>query len=346
MEIKKQEIPWSIPDWGDGERKAAQKVIDGDWLTMGKETKEFEKELGEVTGYKHNVVVNSGTSAITAALLAMGAYHFGYTCRIPAYTYKATENACHASGLNNLIYGDVDKHTCLLTPKESKCKYEIQIPVHFAGLPINQQVWGKVPCVVEDAAESFGSSILDTGGVHNSRIACYSFHAAKLITMIEGGCASTNNDVLAERLRAVRVHGENPNRKGEFVGRGFNFKPLDICSSVGRVQLKKLKKYLAVREAVAMMYREELDGYVGFQEIPDYVKQHSNMMFPIYVDNPMRLADMLRSRGIDTRLGWKPLADKPNAWWIYEHILCLPIYNTMKPNETMYVVDEVKKCLT
>jgi len=336
-------VPWAIPDFGEEEKAAMMRVIDSDWLTMGKETERLEAELAPVTGKKYNIVVNSGTNAIVASLLALGAYKTGYSARIPSYTFKATENAVYASGIREVKYGNVDKSTGLMTQKESNDRHEVQVPVHFAGLPIDQQTWKDTSLVVEDAAESFGSTTMDHGDVCGDRLVCFSFHAAKVITMIEGGCVSTDNPSLAYKVRAVRSHGEDPEHKGVFIGRGLNMKPLDLCSAVGRVQLKKLPQYLRNRYEIATMYRSELEGLVGFQTIPDYVKTHANMMFPIYVDKPHTLAQHLRKNGIGYRLGWEPLRNTVGAEYLYKHIVCLPMYNTLTFGEALYVIDKVKE---
>jgi len=336
-------VPWACPDFGEAEKEAIRRVVDSGWMTMGKETAKLENELAKVTGKKYNIVYNSGTSSIVASLLAIGAYHEGYTARIPSYTYKATENAVYASGIRDIKYGTVNPSTGIMSPKMSEYKHEVQIPVHFAGLPINQQVWSETPKVVEDAAESFGATTSYTGDVYSDRVVCYSFHAAKVITMIEGGCVSTDNHSLAYRLKAVRCHGEDPEHKGVFITRGLNMKPLDICSAVGRVQLSKLPKYLRNRDRISSLYRSELDGLVGFQYIPDYVKKHANMMFPIYVKKPIELGEHLAKNHIGYRLGWKPFNDSLGAKFIYEHIICIPMYNTLTEDEALYVIDKIKE---
>ena len=343
MEIKG--VPWAVPDFGYEEKKAIHRVVESGWMTMGKETQAFEQELAKVTDKKHNIVYNSGTSAIIASLLALGAYRDGYTARIPSYTFKATENAVYAAGIRDITYGNVNKHTGLMSPSESGRKHEVQIPVHYAGLPIDQQTWGETSLVVEDAAESFGATVLDDSRVSPDRIVCYSFHAAKVITMITGGCASTDNDQLAHRLRAVRWQGEDPDRKGVFISRGFNGAPLDICSAVGRVQLRKLPEYLRQRHLIATVYHEELDKGVGFQDIPPYVKTHANMMFPIYVDKPMTVARHLKKHRIGHRLGWMPLKSTEGADYMYNHTICLPMFNTMTPTEALYVSRRVNEAL-
>lgn len=344
MEIERK-IPWSNPDFGDKEREAIQRVVDSGWLTMGKETREYEKHVARVTKRRYNIAFNSGTSAITASLIALGVYNEGCSVKIPSYTFKATENACYAAGAQTIRYGDVDPMTGLMSPSTSGLRYEFQVPVHYAGLPIDPEQWAEVRYVVEDAAESFGSTtkrLIHGGG---DRVACYSMHAAKLITMIEGGVASTDDEYTAYLLKAIRCHGENPEVKGEFITRGLNLKPLDICSAVGSVQLNKIGTYIDNRNRVAKTYYDELTGIVGFQRIPDYVDIHSYMMFPVYVDNPVKLSDGLKKHGVDTRLGWKPLYDKAGARYMYEHVICLPMFNLMTVEEAEYVSDCVKKCL-
>ena len=96
-------VPWAIPDFGLEEKNAIHRVVESGWMTMGKETQRLEDELSHVTGKKHNVVFNSGTNAIVASLLAIDAYKEGYTARIPSYTFKATENAVYASGIDKEI---------------------------------------------------------------------------------------------------------------------------------------------------------------------------------------------------------------------------------------------------
>jgi len=338
-------IPWACPDFGEEEKQAIHRVVESGWMTMGKETEQFEAELAPITGKKHNIVFNSGTSAIVASLLALGVYRDGYKAHIPSYTYKATENAVYAAGIKTITYGNVNKDTGLMSPSESGDKHEVQIPVHYAGLPINGKEWQKAPLVVEDAAESFGSSILANGSTNPNHVRCFSFHAAKVITMIEGGCASTDSDQLAYRLRAVRVHGEDPRQKGVFITRGLNLKPLDVCSAVGRVQLRKLDKYLRNRATIATVYKEELELEVGFQRIPLYVTRHANMMFPIYVEKPMRVAEHLKKHKIGTRLGWQPLQSTEGADFMYRHTICLPMFNTMTPTQAIYVARRVNEVL-
>jgi len=202
------------------------------------------------------------------------------------------------------------------------------LPTSFAGLPLNPRDWkGKI---IEDAAEAFGSiSMGEKTG--SRRTSIFSFHVAKVVSMIEGGAITTNDAELASRLRQIR------SRKNS------NFQTTDINSAVGRVQLAKVHGYLRRRAEIAKTYREELDGLVEFQEIPNHVDIHGNMMFPVFLCDPWRLAKELEKKNIETRLGWAPLICMGGAKRVSERILCLPIYNTMGDEEVEYVINCIKK---
>jgi len=341
--VRKLKIPWSKPDWGEEEKKAVQRVLDSGWLTMGRETEAFERELAEVTGLRYNVFMNSGTSAITAAIIALDGFD-GEPATIPTYSFYATINAVRAAGVKDIRYGSVDRDTGLLLREEAGKYGGVVVPIHYAGHPLDQQLWKDAKRVVEDAAEAFGARVKNPSNTFWDRIVCYSFHVAKTITTIEGGCASTDDVMLADMLRAVRNQGLNPLKRWEPITRGFNFKPLDINAAVGRVQLRKLEKYLENRGRIASTYREELEGLVGFQRVEDYVAVHANTLFPVYVRDPEGLADWLSRRGVETRLGWVPMVNWcEDAWWLSTHTVFLPIYNTMTVEEALYVCDAVKE---
>jgi len=155
---------------------------------------------------------------------------------------------------------------------------------------------------------------------------------------VEGGAIATDDPHFADNCMLIRSHGENPQKKGDFIGFGLNFRPTDIACAIGREQLKKLPQYLENRRKIVQYYREVLKDLVKFQEVPDYVDVHANMFFPILIDEPNRVAHKLASRGVETRRPWPPGRRLPNAMKIYEHILAIPLYNTMTLDEAGYVV--------
>jgi len=249
---------------------------------------------------------------------------------LPAYAYPSLIPIATRLGIY-VVFNDVDPKTVHMLNGGWQGDDWYYLPTSFAGLPLNPGDWkGKI---IEDAAEAFGSVSLGarTGSFRTS---IFSFHVAKAISTIEGGAITTNDAKLASRLRQIRSRQNS------------NFQTTDINSAVGRVQLAKIHGYLRRRAEIAKTYREELAGLVGFQEIPDHVDAHGNMMFPVFLHRPWRLAKELERKSIETRLGWAPLICMGGAKRVSERILCLPIYNTMGDEEVEYVIDCVKKELS
>lgn len=334
-------IPWSKPSIGEAEKKAVMEVLDSGWVTMGAKTVEFEKRLADVTERRYNVFVNNGTSALIAALMAKE----GARVHIPAYTFPATLNAVFGAGYGEPVYHDVDQSTGLMLPPSDPPSNHVYMPVSYAGLPLDPGEWNDVPNVVEDAAEALGAVTVDSLSDGYSWTRCFSFHAAKLLTTVEGGCVSTDDPDEAYALRCIRCHGEDPEVKGLYLRRGLNLKPTDIAAAVGLAQLERLPQAIWNRNRIARLYREELGDLVRYQRVPDYVETHPYMMFTVGVDNPVELALYLKTQGVDTRVGWEPLKWLPGATAISETVLALPIYNTMTEREALYVVEKVKEYL-
>ena len=330
------EIPWSKPDLGIEERMVVQNVLDSGWASMGPETEAFERDLATYLGCKHVVAVNNGTSALLCALLA----HPIEDVVVPAYTFPATWNAVRVLR-KSLYFRDVDPTTFQMTPDVNSSTAILNIPVSVAGMPLDAEVW-KRHVLVEDACESLGAQARGWKTGNQGWPTCFSFHVAKLVTTIEGGCIATDDTEYAMRCALIRSHGENPEQKYDYVATGLNFRPTDLASAIGRVQLKKLPQYLDNRHRIATYYHEALEGKVMFQAVPDYVDVHANMMFPILVDEPDGLAAKLKEKGIETRRPWPPGYDLPGAQAIYTHVLALPIYNTMTLEEAEYVTEAVR----
>ncbi len=329
-------IPWSFPDICVEEREAVQHVMDSGWLSQGPETKSFERELADYIGCKYVVCVNSGTSALLCATVAP---LFGKVV-VPAYSFPATWNVARILDYK-IKYVDVDPKTFIMRRTFVK---GTQIPVSLAGLPLDDEDGWVEKETVEDGCEALGSETRK-GKTGSKWTTCFSFHMAKLVTTIEGGAIATNDEGLARAYRLIRNHGEDPDKKYSFLQAGLNLRTTDVNSAIGRVQLRKLPRYLKNRASIAAFYREELDGLVGFQEVPDYVKVHSNMFFPILVRDPDHMAAMMLHDGIDTRRPFPPAVPMPNATEIYRRILAIPIYNAMTVDEATPVVESVKRCL-
>lgn len=303
---------------------------------MGEECARLEEELRRYIGSDHVVLFDHGTSASLAALLA----HNVKRIRLPAYTFPATMNAVHFSGAYPM-FGDIDPKTVIMKPEPFDGH---QMPVSYAGLGIDEYEWEGYD-VIEDAAEAFGAEMRESKVGGQGWTTCFSFHAAKLITMVEGGAVSTNDPKIAASLKLIRNQGEDPQNKGRVLMRGLNMRPNDMQAAIGRIQLRRINEHLEKRFRASVIYEKILGDLVEFQKVPEFKFRHANMMMPIFVENPTYLSVALQDYNVDTRIGWAPLYNTEAAEQVYNSVICLPIFNTITRREAEYVAHAVRAIL-
>ena len=311
-------IPWSRADFGRAEKAAALRVINSEWLTQGQETERFEDELANYLGGKYAVLVNNGTSGLMAALIANNIGH-GDEVIVPSFTFIATINSIIGVGAKPVL-ADCDIKTWNLTPEEAQKyiskKTKAVMPVDIAGMPIDIEGFRKLCkgyklALIEDCAEAIGAEHINGKIGSFGHYSIFSFHWAKVITSIEGGCVVVNDINIANHLRSIRNLGRpelyNPKKHGAhypFDTFGLNFRTNDVFSAIGRVQLTKIDRYLKHRRSLVNHYKNQLKDYFEFQEIPDYVKNHANMFFAILTPGNKRdkIMKSLFDAGISSRI--------------------------------------------
>jgi perosamine synthetase len=355
-------VPWSQPDLGDEERRAVLAVLDSGWLGMGPKTKEFERGICEFTGAREAVVVNNGTSALVTALLANGIGP-GDEVLVPTYTFAATVNSVLAVGAKPVLL-DCDPRTFNVTPEivESELRdhpaARALLFVDVAGQPcdldaLRDLAQARSLVLIEDAAEAFGAGYRGRRVGASDHTTVFSFHIAKQMTSVEGGAVVTHDREVAARSRLIRSHGEGT-EKYVHVAFGLNFRPTDLHSAIGTVQLKKVDRYLALRNDFARRYRDFLAPYLRFQEVPAFVTQPTWMIFmALAADHEERDAYVrwLSAHGIDTRIPWPPVHAQPyyvrqfgasifpSADDAYARVLSLPMGNGLAPEQVQSVVE-------
>jgi len=329
-------------------------------VTQGKETELFEKDICSYVGCKNAVVVNNGTSALITALLANGIGP-GDEVIVPTFTFISSVNAIIAVGAKPVLV-DSDLKTFNTTPEFMKKamtkKTRAIMPVDVAGMPVDIGAFEEFAeennlIIVEDAAEAIGAKYKNKKIGSFEHTAIFSFHMAKLVTTVEGGCIVTGDNEIAEKCSMVR----NVGMRGRYDYKcfGLNLRITDIQSAIGRVQLKKIDSYLKLRNKLVKIYEEDLD-MVDFQEIPDYVTLHPYMLFGVLVDKNKRDAIIknLNQNNIGTRICWPPTHMQeyhktifkgryPNAELLGSRIINLPMGNALTEDDVRYVTDVFKK---
>jgi perosamine synthetase len=352
-------IPWSKPSFDKEELNSLQKVITSGWLTQGKKTSEFEINLSEYLS-SNAVVVNSGSSALACALLAHGLKP-GDKVLVPNFTFFATYSVPKMLGAD-VILSDVDEFTLNMTPEivEEIVKTEdvkIVIIVDVAGLPLDIEAFTELShrynfILIEDAAEALGSEYKNKKIGSFDHTSIFSFHIAKQITTIEGGCVSSHDENIIKKITQIRDQGRSIS--GEYIHSiiGSNFRITDLQSTLGIEQLNKIDTFLKTRNKIALEYQKNIKE-LNFQQVSNYVNNHSYMMFFAFAENSAmrdKYLHTLRTNGIDARLSWLPLNNQPvndafhksvfpNSENIYSNSLTLPIYNSMTDDELKFVIE-------
>ncbi len=370
-------IPFHKPYITEEEISEVVDSLQSGWLTMGPKTVRFEQELGKYIGAKHSIAVNSCTAALHLALKAIG-LNTGDEVIIPDMTFTATGEVVCYFGARPVIV-DVDKETHNLKPeaieKAITSKTRVIIPVHFGGQPSEMDAIKKIAenhklIVIEDAAHSLPAWYRNQKIGTIGDMTCFSFYATKTLATGEGGMVTTENDEWAEKINSLRLHGiskdawkrytEEGSWYYEVIEAGYKYNMTDIQAALGLAQLRKLEWMWERRKDIAQRYT---DAFNSTREIiTPIVRSDRKTAWHLYVIklNPEALRidrsafiEELKQRGIGTSVHFIPLhrhpfyqktigynaKDFPDAEWLYECSISLPIYPGMTDEEIDYVID-------
>lgn len=358
------------------------------WLVQGPKVREFEEKWSAFVGAKHSVAVTSCTSALHLALAGLG-FGPGDEAIVPAFTWISTANVVEHLG-GTVVFCDIDLDTFNLDVKqlESKIgpKTKAVLPVHLFGLaadmgPISRLANQYGLWVVEDAACGFGSRYRDRHVGTFGDAACFSFHPRKAITTGEGGMITTDDDVLAAKVRRLRDHGATVSDLQRHLGprpyllsdhpdAGYNQRMTDIQAALGCAQMDSVAEIVAERHRLAGVYDKAFAGLSTLRTPfcpPGY--EHGYQSYPcLFQSEPItpesiprlngarnKWMDQLLQAGVSTRPATHAVhmlsyyrdkyklnpMDFPNAWAANECSVSLPIFRGMTPVEQAYVIEQV-----
>lgn len=375
-------IPFHRAFIDNKEINAVTEVLKSGWLTMGEKTFEFERNFASYTGAPHAVAVNSCTSALHLALKAIDIQP-GDEIIIPAVTFIATWEVITYFGAVPVI-ADVENDTHLLDVNsfESKItgKTRAVIPVHYAGQPCDMDPILKIASsksiyVIEDAAHSLPAYYKGRPVGSIGDITCFSFYATKTVTTGEGGMITTGNDLFAERMRKLRLHGisrdawnrysEKGSWRYDVDEAGYKYNPTDISSALGIEQLKKSDAMNRQRSEIAVIYNDYFDncGLAEAYKVRDG-RISSWHLYPLKINTGAVTIDRdqfieeLKSCGISTSVHFIPLYrfscfngsgykadDFPGSEYVFCRTVSLPVYPGLSHHEARYVAENAIEIL-
>ena len=284
------------------------KVLKSNFLTQGPTIKEFENKIKRYLKVKFAVSVNSATSGLHLACLALGVKKNDIVWTTPN-SFVATANCVIHCGAK-IDFVDINTNTYNICPdlleqklKKTKKKNlpKVIILVHFSGLPCDLKRIKKLSKkynfkIIEDSSHALGANFKNTkiGDCRYSDMSVFSFHPIKSITSGEGGMVTTNSKRLSESLLILRSHGILKNRPifdkrfridthYDQIKLGFNFRMNDLEASLGISQFNKLKKFIKKRKEIADFYFQKLKKLPI--SLPINSKESSWHLFVILVKN-------------------------------------------------------------
>jgi perosamine synthetase len=270
MENKTDPIPLFEIDWSESDIETVTDSIQrGGYWAKGPYVDTFEEEIETYLGVDHALVVNSGTTALVAALEGLGIGK-GDEVIVPSFTFIATANAVQLAGAEP-VFADIERETYGLDPESVEHRITDDtaaiLPVHCYGAPCRIHELAAVAsdhdvALLEDAAEGFGAEadgqMLGTIG----DAATLSFCQNKIVPTGEGGAVVTDDEGIARRVKLYRSHGRatedyfDSASSGEYVTLGTNIRMSDMTAALGCSQLDRVEDLIAGRQRAADMYAE------------------------------------------------------------------------------------------
>lgn len=368
--------------WVDEEDvKAVVQVLRGDWLTTGPTVGEFETAFAAYVGARFAVAVANGTAALHAAAFAAGIGAGDEAITTPM-TFAATANCIRYQG-GTPVFVDVQPETLNLDPKKIETAITSRtraiLPVDYAGQPADLDEINAIAAhhgltVIEDAAHALGATFGGKRVGSLSAMTTFSLHPVKHITTGEGGMVTTDDEGLAQKLRAFRNHGitseaRERQEKGswfyEMVALGYNYRLTDLQCALGLSQLKKLDRWLARRRAIVGMYTEALGGLAEISlPMPSFDREPAWHLYPIQLDltrlrtGRAEIFRALRAENIGVNVHYIPVPWHPyyrdlgyrkGQWPVaeaaYERLISLPIFPAMTDQDVSDVIAAVQKVI-
>lgn len=336
-------IPYGRQNISEADIQAVVDVLRSDFLTQGPAVPNFEHAVAAYCGAAHGIAVNSATSALHIACLALGLGHDDWLWTTPI-TFVASANCGLYCGAQ-VDFVDIDPLTYNLCPQALEAKLvkaekigrlpKVLVAVHLCGQPcdmaaihsLGQRYGFKI---IEDASHAIGGKYKNEpiGNCHYSDVTVFSFHPVKIITTAEGGMAVTNNHEIAHAMELLRSHGITRDESHmthpsdgpwyyQQTALGFNYRMTELQAALGVSQMQRVDSFVAQRHALAKRYDEllsKLPLVTPWQHPDSYSGLHLyviRLRLKQIHKTHRQVFEGLRARGIGVNLHYIPVHTQP-----------------------------------
>ena len=371
-------MKWKIPlykvDWDKEDVRTVTNVIKRgmDWA-IGPEIEEFEQSLANYHDSKYCVVFNSGTSAGHAALLSLNLKPSSEII-VPSFTFIATANWPLMVGTKP-IFSEIEEETLGMDPSYLNSiiskKTKVIMPIHYGGMPCKITEIKKFAkqhklILIEDSAESIGSTIGNKKTGSFGDMSILSFAGNKVLPTGEGGAVIVNSKKIYEKLKLIRSHGRQinsnyfqTNETPNYISLGYNWRMSSMTAALGISQLCKLDKLISKRRKNAQYLSSKLNKHSKII-LPFNYKNHKSVfqLFSIRVTDNLRdnLMAFLTNKGIMSKIFFEPVhlskfysknmnkkISLPVTEKISQQVLTLPMYPSLTKNEINFISDTINE---
>ncbi len=365
------------PSLGDDELKKISEVFSSNWLGKGELVSEFENKFANYLGANTQNIksTNCCTEGLFSSMKILGIKEDEEVI-MPTISFVGAANAVCANK-SKLVFCDVDKRTLNVTAKDIEKKITNKtkaiLLLHYGGVPCEMDEIMemarayKIP-VIEDSACSIASKYKSKACGTIGDVGIWSFDAMKILVCGDGGALYIKDEEkanYAEKLMYFGLESKSgfsnaiDNKWWEFEISQFGHRSImnDITAAMALVQLEKLKGFIQRRKEIHQMYNDALAN-IGWLDLPYQIKkdcESSYYFYHIQVKNDKRdqLASYLRNKGVYTTFRYYPLhwvslyGQKnqrfENAEYASNHTLCIPIHQSLKNEEVIYIIEQIKE---
>jgi len=334
-------IPYGKQNIEEKDIEAVVDVLKSDFLTQGPQVPLFEEEISRYTGSQYTIAVNSATSALHLACLALGLTKGDILWTSPN-SFVASANCALYCGAK-VDFVDINPKTYNLSIESLEKKLieseinntlpKVVVPVHFAGQSCDMEKIFLLSKkynfrIIEDASHAIGGEYKKTkvGNCKFSDMTVFSFHPVKIITTGEGGAITTNSINLAEKLKILRSHGITKDKKimshydgdwfYEQIELGFNYRMTDIQAALGRSQLTRIDKFVEERHKIYLKYKKNLKNFPVILPFHENFVYSSLHLYPILISDESNkkrdeVFNYLREKGVFVNVHYIPIHSQP-----------------------------------